>query len=174
MYTENAHRTHIEIRESHIEPPTHPPTDSQSEICSIVYYAIIFIVRQVKIKKQRASPNAADPQTQGPRHIPDEPRLRLTGWQEAGARLGGGCGETGRMGGGWEEAGRGLGRRLGGAGRRLGGGWGGGQKVSKTNGKMKARGSKYAFLSVKWAASIKKPMRILTIWAKKCQKPMVK
>ena len=97
--------------DSLIYPPTQPPTDSQSEICSIVYYAIIFILRQLKIKKnQRASPNAADPQTQGPRHIPDEPRLRLTGWQEAGARLGGGWGETGRMGGGWEEDGRRLGR----------------------------------------------------------------
>ena len=53
---------------------------------------------------QRASPNAADPATQDPRHIPEEPRLRLIGWEEAEARLGGGWEER-RLGGGWEEAG---------------------------------------------------------------------
>ena len=70
---------------------------------------------------QRASPNAADPETQHPRHIPEEPRLRLIGWEEAGARLGGGCEEVARrLGGGWEEAGR-----------RLGGGW---QEVRRSMG----------------------------------------
>ena len=44
-------------------------------------------------------------QTQGPRHIPEEPRLRLIGWEEAEARLGGGWEEERRLGGGWEEAG---------------------------------------------------------------------
>ena len=42
--------------------------------------------------------------TQDPRRIPEEPRLRLIGWEEAGARLGGGCEEVvRRLGGGWED-----------------------------------------------------------------------
>ena len=76
------------------------------------------------VEIQRASPNAADPATQDPRHIPEEPRLRLIGWEEAEARLGGGCGEAGRrLGGGWEEAARRLGGAQEEAGRRLAGGW---------------------------------------------------
>ena len=88
---------------------------------------------------QRASPNAADPQTQGSRLRPEVLRLRLmprrgsgeAGRGREGGREGGGEEAGRRLGAGWEQAGSRLGAGWEQAGSRLGAGWeeAGGLKV---------------------------------------------
>ena len=49
-----------------------------------------------------------------------------------------------------------------------------GQKVPKSHCEIEPRAWKYAFLWVQWAATIKKPMIILALLVKSCQKAIVK